>query len=78
MELFIETLELISLLNILGLFFILFRPDRKIILKDLKNLFYGKPIRIWIYSLFLAFFFLLPFSIPFSIMQIMNKDGNDH
>jgi len=76
MNLVYEVLELVTLLNVIGIILILFRPDRRMVVKDLKNMFLDRPITLWGLSLFLIFFVFIPISIPFSIIHIM-IESND-
>lgn len=79
MEMISATLQLIGLLNVIGVLLLAFRPDRKIVLNDLKNMFINRRFALLFSSLMLAFFVLIPFSIPFSVIQIMKRgDERDY
>jgi hypothetical protein len=67
-----EIIMLFALLNIIGIMLIILRPDRHIILKDLKRMFIVKKIYLFFTTLFLIYFVMIPISIPFSVIQIMN------
>ena len=74
-----DILILILFLNVFALMLINFRDDRRIILKDLTNMFKSKSASYIVISIVSTFFFLLPFSIPFSIIHIMygSNDRDD-
>jgi len=78
LEVFKDLFMFLSLLNVFAVIFILFRPDRKMIWKDFKKMFVVKSLAYITISIISAFFFLLPFSIPFSIMTIMEGDDNKY
>jgi hypothetical protein len=77
MQLILDIISLFALVNTIGLMLILLRPDRYIVLKDLKNMFIVKRIYLFFTTLLLTYFVLVPLSIPFSIIQIMNG-GDDY
>ena len=70
-----EVLLFVTALNIMAIILILFRKDRGLIFRDLRNMFRLKSFSYVFINLISSFFFLLPFSIPFSIMYLM--DGSD-
>jgi hypothetical protein len=72
-----EIIMLFALLNIIGIMLIILRPDRNIILKDLKKMFIVKKIYLFFTTLILVYFVMIPISIPFSVIQIMNG-GDDY
>lgn len=63
-------------LNIIALILIIFRSDRKMVFKDFKKGFSKGSMRVFLLNAFLMFMFLIPLSIPFSIIQIINH-GSD-
>lgn len=67
---------LLAFLDLFALMLINFRKDRGIVLKDLAKMFKSKSFAYRLISILSIFFVLLPLSIPFSIVQIMN-DSND-
>jgi hypothetical protein len=71
-----DLIILVALLNVFALMLINFRKDRSIVLKDLAKMFKSKSFAYRSISLVSIFFVLLPISIPFSIVQIMN-DSNE-
>jgi hypothetical protein len=73
-----DILLMLSILNVFSLFLILFRTDSHLILKDFKRMFATKAVLYIVLNLMAAFFFLLPFSIPFTIMHIMDKENDDN
>jgi hypothetical protein len=67
---------MIGMLNIFALILIIFRNDRLMVLKDLFNMFQYKSLAYYTISIVSLFFFLLPFSIPFSIMHIIDNSND--